>query len=237
MEIINMANETYDRIYAVIATDFKNNLNGIVTSSVSNLVKSFYYKLYCNLALFSKNEEIIENKFMTNFAITSNLILLLGTRFKTNEYTSGRMADIMGSLYIINAMEWFNENNGKKLTSMVKHAKYEEYAKIQKNLKDISDNYPIMGIKQLLKLINNETYMNRNFKISDKMISEVSDSITKNTEIRELLSENIYMNDRLKLMNDNLERIKDYHYSKRQDSKLDLLVDEITKVDEFKKQL
>ena len=61
-----------------------------------------------------------------------------------------------------------------------------------KNLKDISDNYPIMGIKQLLKLINNETYMNRNFKISDKMISEVSDSITKNTEIRELLSEKMY---------------------------------------------
>jgi len=215
--------------------DFKSNLNGIVTSSISNIMKSFYYKLYCNLALFSKNEEVIENKFMTNFAITSNLILLLGTRFKTNEYTSGRMADIMGSLYIINAMEWFNENNGKKLSGMVKYAKYEEYAKIQKNLKDISDNYPIIGIKQLLKFINNETYMNRNFKISDKMISEVSDSITKDLEIRELLSENIFMNDRLKLMNDNLEKVKNYHYSKKEDTKLELLVDEITKVDEFKK--
>ena len=170
---------------------------------------------------------------MTNFAITSNLILLLGTKFKTNEFTSGRMADVMGSLYIIKSLDWFNSNNNNKLNDLVKYAKYEEYNKIQKNMIDISDNYPIFGIKQLLQFINSETFMNKNFKISDKMIKKASDSITKNIEIRDILSENIYMNNRLILMNSRLESILNYQYSKERNGKLELLIDEITKVDEF----
>lgn len=214
--------------------EFRNNLNGIVKSSVNNVMKSLYYKLYGNLLFFSKNEELMEEKLMTNFALTSNIILLLGTKFKTNEFTSGRMADIMGSLYIINALEWFNDNNGKKLSEMVRYAKYEEYEKIVKNLKEISDNYPITILKYFLKIINNETYMNRNFRIEDKMIINVSNSITKDMEIRDILGENIYMNERMRLMNDNLERIIKYQYSKENNAELDLIIDEITRVDEFK---
>ena len=77
--------------------------------------------------------------------------------------------------------------------------------------------------------------MERNFKISDKMIINSSNMITKNEVVREILSENIYMSPRLQMMNDNLKTILDYQYQKNKNSKLDLIIDEVTKVDVFEK--
>ena len=216
--------------------DFKNNLHGIVKNSIQNLSKSFYYKFYGNTMFLFKNEDILVDKFITNFAITSNIILLMGSRFKTNEMTSGRMAEIMGSLYIIRALDWFNDNNKNSLHDLVKYAKYQEYEKIQRNLNDISNNYPINGLKQILQIINKETFLNKQFKITDKMIQNASNSITKNMEVRSILSENIFLNDKLKIMNDNLDDVLTCHQNKTEPSfRLNTLINEITKVDEFTK--
>ena len=215
--------------------EFKLNLNGMIKHSISNVFHGLYYNILTNLMLFSKNEELLENKLMNNFAMTSNLVLLMGKKFKSNELMSGKMAEIIGSLYMIQAMEWFNQNNNNELSELVKLAKYEEFKKIQSNLKNVSDNFPIVGFKQLLQFVNSESYMERNFKISDQMIINCSNLITKNEKVRSILSENIYMSDRLMLMNDNLSKILDYQYKKDKDSKLELLIDEITKVDVFEK--
>lgn len=213
--------------------EFKKNLNGMISHSVGSIFNGLYYNILTNIMIFGKNEELIENKYINNFATTSNLVLLMGKKFKSNELMSGKMAEVIGSLYIIKAMDWFNENNNNELKELVKLAKYEEYKKIHKNLKDVSDNYPIPLIKQLLQFINSESYMERNFKITDKMIIHSSNMITKNEKVRQILSENIYMSDRLELMNKNLMEILDYQYNKDKNSKLDLLIDEITKVDVF----
>lgn len=216
--------------------EFKKNLHGIINNSVSNLFNSIYYKFYGNTMFLLKNEDILVDKFITNFAITSNIILLMGTKFKTNEMTSGRMAEIMGSLYIIRALDWFNENNKNSLHDLVKYAKYQEYEKIQRNLNDISLNYPIIGLRQLLQIINKETLLNKQFKITDKMIQNASNSITKNIDVRTILSENIFMNDKLKVMNDNLNEVLLNEKNKSSSSnRLNIIIDQITKVDEFKK--
>jgi len=216
--------------------EFKKNLKGIIHNSISNLLNSFYYKFYGNTMFLFKNEDLLVDKFITNFAISSNIILLMGTKFKTNEMTSGRMAEIMGSLYIIRALDWFNENNENSLHDLVKYAKYQEYEKIQRNLNDISLNYPIIGLRQLLQVINKETLLNKQFKITDKMIQNASNSITKNMQVRKILSENIFMNDKLKVMNDNLHEVLLNEKNKTPTSvRLNILIDEITKVDEFNK--
>jgi len=212
---------------------FKNNLNGMVSHSVESIMKGLYYKILTNMMIFGKNEELIEDKYINNFAATSNLVLLMGKKFKSNELMSGKMAEVIGSLYIIKAMEWFNENNNNELKELVKLAKYEEYKKIQTNLQNVSNNFPIPVVKQLLQFINSESYMERNFKISDKMIIHTSNMITKNEKVREILSENIYMSPRLEQMNNNLMEILDYQYKKEKNNKLDLLIDEMTKVDVF----
>ena len=215
--------------------EFTNNLNGMVKHSVGSIFNGLYYNILTNMMIFGKNEELIENKYINNFAATSNLVLLMGKKFKSNELMSGKMAEVIGSLYIIKAMDWFNENNNNELKELVKLAKYEEYKKIHRNLKNVSDNYPIPVIKQLLQLINSESYMERNFKITDKMIIHSSNMITKNEKVREILSENIYMSPRLQMMNNNLMNILDYQYKKEKNDKLDLLIDEMTKVDVFEK--
>lgn len=215
--------------------DFKSNLNGMINHSISNIFYGLYYNILTNLMFFGKNEELLESKLMNNFAMTSNLVLLMGKKFKSNELMSGKMAEVIGSLYMIQAMDWFNHHNNNELNELVKLAKYEEYKKIQTNLKNVSDNYPIIGIKQLLQFVNSESFMEQNFKITDKMIINSSNLITKNEKVREILSENIHMSDRLMLMNDNLSKILDYQYRKDKDGKLELLIDEITKVDVFEK--
>jgi len=213
--------------------DFKSNLNGMVNHSIFSVTNGIYYNLLSNLMFFSKDQELLEKKYINNFALTANLVLLMGKKFKSNELMSGRMAEVIGSLYIIQAMDWFNHHNQNKLNDLVKHAKYEEYKKIQNNLKNVSSNYSIPFFKQLLQLVNSESYMERNFKITDQMIINSANMITKNNEVREILSENIYLPPRLQMMNDNLQKILDYQYQKESNLEMDKLIDEVTKVDVF----
>ena len=39
----------------------------------------------------------------------------MGKKFKSNELMSGKMAEVIGSLYMIQAMDWFNQHNNNEL--------------------------------------------------------------------------------------------------------------------------
>ena len=215
---------------------FKKNLNGMVSNSINLVFMSIYYKIMSNFMFLSNDEKFIEEKYINNFALTSNLVLLMGKKFKSNEFTSGRMGEIMGSFYMLQAMDWFNYYHSGKFDTLVKYAKYEEFNKIQNNLQLISENYPIFGIRTFLKCINNKSCLEKNLKISDKMIQDVSNIVSKNTELRKILSENSYEHPKLKKMNDHLDEILIYHQSRQNNNEnFNILVDEITKVDVFEK--
>ena len=212
---------------------FETHLKNIISHSIKNYGKSLYYQTYSNLMIFSKDESILQNKYTSNFAITSNLILLLGKKFKTSEFLSGRMAEILGSLYILNSLDWFHHHN-PCLKDIIKVAKYEEFHKIQNNFDNIVSNYPIYPVKLLMKTLLVRPYNNSNFNVTDSMIKNSSDSITKNIQVRKLLSENIYMNDRLTLMNDKLEEVIKYQNSGLYNNEeLNNLIDEVITVDSF----
>jgi len=61
MDIISMANETYDRIYAIIATDFKNNLN---SDLIQELRKSTAKKTRPNLYNITNKDNSFELRLM-----------------------------------------------------------------------------------------------------------------------------------------------------------------------------
>lgn len=184
----------------------------------------------------SNNEKFVEDKYLNNFALTSNLVLLMGKKFKSNEFTSGRMGEIMGSFYMIQAMDWFNHHHQGKFDGLVKYAKYEEFNKIQNNLQLISENYPIFGLRTFLTCMNKKSCLENNLKISDKMIQDVSNMVSKNIELRRILSENSFEHPKLKKMNDHLKEILIYQQSKdNKNQQLNDLIDEITKVDVFEK--
>ena len=211
--------------------EFRHNLNGMVGSSICLMGKSIYYKIMTNVLFFSKCHDIIEKKYINNFALTSNLILLMGKKFKSNEFTSGRMGEILGSLYMIEAMDWFNNHHEGKLDKIVQLARIEEFQKIQHNFQLIAENYPIGGIRHFLQCIHNQSKIEKNIKISDIMIQDVWNSITKNKEIRKILSENTFENYRVKMMNEYLEQILEEGHDKHE-----WVVDEITRVDVFGKK-
>ena len=157
--------------------------------------------------------------------------VLMGKKFKSNEFTSGRMGEILGSLYMIEAMDWFNNHHEGKLDKIVQLARIEEFQKIQHNFQLIAENYPIGGIRHFLQCIHNQSKIEKNIKISDIMIQDVSNSITKNKEIRKILSENTFENYRVKMMNEYLEQILEEGHDKHE-----WVVDEITRVDVFGKK-
>jgi acyl-CoA dehydrogenase len=213
---------------------FETQLKNIIFHSIKNYGKSLYYQTYSNLMIMSNDENILQNKYTANFAITSNLILLLGKKFKTSEFISGRMAEILGSLYILNSLDWFHHHN-PCLKDIIKVAKYEEFQKIQNNFDNILNNYPIYPVKLLMKPILGKPFNSSNFNVTDVMIKKSSDAITKNIEVRKLLSENIYMNERLTLMNDKLEEVLKYQNSGlHNNEELNSLIDEVITVDSFK---
>ena len=211
---------------------FEENLKNIILHSLSNIKSSIFHKVY-------SSESTLIDKYTANFAITSNLILLLGKKFKTNELTSGRMAEILGSIYIYHSLSWFQHHN-PEVKNIVKLAQYEELQKIQKNFENVANNYPIFPINLFLKVILSKPLFshNINIRITDEMIKNASNSITKDMKVREILSENIFQNPRLKLMNDNLEEILKYNSengNKNDNEKLNNIIDEIIKVDVFDK--
>ena len=214
---------------------FTKELKNIIEHSFVNLGRSIYYKILGNVCFTSKSETMLLNKYNANFAITSNLLLLLGKKFKSNELMSGRMAEILGSLYIIYALEWFKFHN-VSVKNIVTLAKYEEFHKIQKNYNDIVNNYPIYPVKLLLKFILNDTHLSNNMIITDTMIKNASDSITKNNNIRKIYSENIHLNERMQMMNDNLDNILLYQMSGKNDNEhFNKIIHEIISVDAFEK--
>ena len=114
--------------------------------------------------------------------------------------------------------------------------------KIQKNFENVANNYPIFPIKLFLKVILSKPLFshNINIRITDEMIKDASNAITKDMKVREILGENIYLNPRLKLMNDNLEEILKYNSengnkNNNNNEKLNNIIDEIIKVDVFEK--
>jgi acyl-CoA dehydrogenase len=238
--------KSHPHLYSIveaIETDnyklFKKHLFGIISHTFKNIGRSYYYQALLLLPNFlitkTKQEEILFKKYVSNFALLSNLMLLMGKRFKTNEFASGKMADILGSLYIITSLSWFVTHNNE-IKKIAEVAKLEEFIKIQKNIDSVITNYDFKIIKLFMKTFNLKIHINNN--ITDKMKTEISNEITKNAKVREILSENVFIPNRLKIMNQNLDKILEYHKAKNnQNSDLEKLIEEFVMVDSFSPDL
>ena len=217
---------------------FNKNVLNIVKHTIDNFAKSLYYAIYLNFyneKNITKYYQTHLNKLTSNFALTSNLALLLGGKIKTSQYLSGRYSDILSDLYMSYACLWYYEKNKdvKDIDKLLKISLNEHFNNIQNSTNLISQNYPNRLLGYLIKLT---TYPFGNLykQSDDKLISEVSNLITTDTEIRKLLTENIFIStnneDKLnqiskcfKLISENGEK-----------SEIDKLTKEIIKVDSYK---
>jgi prenyltransferase beta subunit len=84
-------------------------------------------------------------------------------------------------------------------------------------------------IKQKLVDESNTLSVEQRLDLQDKV-----NEITKNIKVRSILSENIYMNDRLRLINNNLPAVLKYNNTKGiVDEQLDYIINEITMVNSY----
>jgi acyl-CoA dehydrogenase len=178
---------------------FHENFTKIVKHTIHNLGKSIYYSIY--LKLYRRNgvdidkyTEIHLNRHVANFAFSANIALLMGGKIKTAEYISGRYADILADIYMSYACLWFyKKNNSTKDIDKLLEYCINDYSKnIESNINKIADNFPIYLMGRLIKYV---TYPLGNYykHNDDKLITDVSNIITKPTELRRLLTENIFI--------------------------------------------
>ena len=151
-----------------------------------------------------------KEKYNAQFAVYAGLILLLGKKFKTSECLSGRMADIMGSMYICTALEWYGHHHpfNQSLKELMVISQKEELIKVHQNFQDIANNFPILPIRLLMQFLNVDCF---SWKIADGDRLLLANSISKNGDIRTLFMENIHLPPLLEEMCKEHEHVLKYH--------------------------
>ena len=225
---------------------FNNNFNKIVKHTLNNLVKSIYYGTY--LKFYRKNGvdidkyyEIHLNRHVANFAFSANIALLMGGKIKTAEYISGRYADILADIYMSYACLWFYKKNKttKDIDKLLEYSINDYSKNIEINMNKIFDNFPIYFMGKIMKYTTYPfgNYYNYN---CDKMNTQISNIITKPNELRNLLTDNLFIS---KDVNNRLNQISRgiqlFDENKKYDPENISLINEITqlviKVDETDK--
>ena len=225
---------------------FNNNFNKIVKHTLNNLVKSIYYGTY--LKFYRKNGvdidkyyEIHLNRHVANFAFSANIALLMGGKIKTAEYISGRYADILADIYMSYACLWFYKKNKttKDIDKLLEYSINDYSKNIEINMNKIFDNFPIYFMGKIMKYTTYPfgNYYNYN---CDKMNTQISNIITKPNELRNLLTDNLFIS---KDVNNRLNQISRgiqlFDENKKYDPENISLINEITqlviKVDETEK--
>uniref|UniRef100_A0A6C0D0G8 Acyl-coenzyme A dehydrogenase n=1 Tax=viral metagenome TaxID=1070528 RepID=A0A6C0D0G8_9ZZZZ len=151
-------------------------------------------------------------KYNAQFVVYAGLILLLGKKFKTSEFLSGRMADIMGSMYICTALEWYIHKHDKGdnniLPKMIMIAQKEELIRIRQNFQDIANNFPLFPIRVLMQFLNRDFF---SWNISDEERKLLAESISKHVETRLLFLDNIHLPPLLESMCKEHQHVLEYH--------------------------
>jgi hypothetical protein len=130
---------------------------------------------------------------------------------------------------------WYYEKNKdvKDIDKLLKISLNEHFNNIQNSTNLISQNFPNKLLGYLIK-ISTYPYGNLYKQSDDKLISEVSNLITTDTEIRNLLTENIFIstNDKDKL--NQISRCFKLISENGEKGEIDKLTKEIIKVDSYK---
>jgi acyl-CoA dehydrogenase len=164
------------------------------------MVKSVYYgiylKIYRNKIDVSQYHENHLNRHVANFAFVANMGLLMGGKIKTAEYISGRYADMLADIYMSYACLWYYKQHKdiKDIDKILNYSLNDYYCNIENNMERIAANFPIKIIGGLMKII---TYpMGKQYSPNnDKLTTIISNAITTPTELRKVLTENVYISE------------------------------------------
>jgi len=157
------------------------------------------------------------------------------------------MSDIMGSLYILQALEWWEimypEETNKALLRV---ARKEEILKINQAFRSFVDNFPLVLPRWFLKIITC-TGVYRMPRVTNQDIVQASKTLTEDVATRNMLSKDIFHSERLSFFLKYHDEVRSYHekrllmrpgkeFQEQEDKTLEKIVLEGVTVDSFENE-
>jgi alkylation response protein AidB-like acyl-CoA dehydrogenase len=131
------------------------------------------------------------------FAIASDLSLTLGGKIKFAEALSGRYADVLSNIYMGYAVLWFAAKRPVAGSEKVAEFMLQNImCDAQDAMYGIFENFPIRPVgwfMQGLTFPTGKVYT----RPDDKLMREVADLISKPSEVRELLAEDLFISEKI----------------------------------------
>ena len=171
-----------DRMY------FYRNVRGLVWDSVKNTLVAVIFK-------FSRGDYKKELARLSNaFSLSSNMMLLMGKKFKTSEMLSGRFADVFSNIYLSYSMLWYYEKilskRMNKLENCWNFVWMNYYLKLKRFFTKLLQIILFFGRKYIEQF---HSHGRRYKSSSDEMKKEISDMVTNPGSVFNLFKENIYI--------------------------------------------
>eukprot|EP00961_Rhodomonas_salina_P262281 3544464-Rhodomonas_salina.1 len=133
-------------------------------------------------------------RLTANFALCADVGLTLGGGLKTAEFLSGRYADALSNLYMGYACLWYYDKHKhvQGLEAVLDMAMTQHCYRIQEALLGLAANFPIPLLGPLMRAVTfprgREYHVPR-----DKQRAEVARLLTTPTEVRALLTQNVFV--------------------------------------------
>lgn len=142
-----------------------------------------------------KSDEVAISHFATMFSVVSDVTMaLVGKDLKFKESLSGRLADILGYLYMAAAVLKYYDNNGKPESEqlIMRWSLAYCFHKIENTFVAIFENYPKPWLGRLMKA----TLLQRRYPgPSDTLSSELATFMQHDVDCRERLTSACYIGD------------------------------------------
>ncbi|RLN49927.1 hypothetical protein BBJ29_001685 [Phytophthora kernoviae] len=151
------------------------------------------------------------DKLAKNFAMCADLSLVLGGKLKFAEMISGRFADVFSSLYLGYSTMWFYKNNRhvEGIDVIFDYAMSQLCFEAQQGIVGISKNFPVPGVGPVMRRLSFPFGLPYDAP-TDKQMRKVSDLISTDSGVRNLLSDNVFVSkdpqDRVALLNATLPK-------------------------------
>ncbi|EQC34919.1 hypothetical protein SDRG_07717 [Saprolegnia diclina VS20] len=175
---------------------FKTHVNALIGHGVSNTAASL-----TRAATRSRSKsdllghyESQMSRLAANFAVMSDMALVLGGKLKFAEMISGRFADAFSSLYLGYSTLWFYQQNKhvQGIDPVFDYAMTSLCYEAQTALYGIQDNFPVPGIGGAMRAVTfpfGQSYA----PPSDAQVRKVADLVSTDSGIRDLFAESMFI--------------------------------------------
>lgn len=195
---------------------FKKHVGKLVAHGFTNAFNSMYYAIGRSR---SKSDLLVHYesqlaKLATNFALCADMSLAIGGKLKFAEMISGRYADVFSSLYLGYACLWYYKQNNsvENIDEIFDYSMTVLCFEAQQAFDGIFRNFSMPLVGPAMRALTFPTGFPYKAP-KDKQIRRVSELVSTDSAVRNLLSESVFVSkdpkDRIALINATLRSAQD----------------------------